>query len=107
MKHTKYAASCEVSRGTINKYIHILEQTYVAHVIRPYTSYAPSEIVSAPKVYGFDTGFVCHDRGWLELCREDLGFLFEHIVLNEILGRFQHAKVRYWRDKAKHEIDFI
>ena len=57
---TKYASPCEVSRSTINKYLHVLEQTYVAHVLKPYTCYAPSEIISAPKVYGFDTGFVCH-----------------------------------------------
>tara|TARA_B100000989_G_scaffold297619_1_gene283935 strand:- start:67440 stop:68426 length:987 start_codon:yes stop_codon:yes gene_type:complete len=104
---TKYAAPCEVSRTTINKYLHILEQTYVAHIIKPFTSYATSEIVSAPKVYGFDTGFVCHYRGWYELRREDLGHLFEHLVLNEILGRLPKGKVRYWRDKSKHEIDFI
>lgn len=104
---TKYAAPCEVSRKTITKYLHTLQQTYVAHVIKPYTSYAPTEIVSAPKVYGFDTGFVCHYKGWLDLRREDLGSLFEHIVLNEMLGRFPNCKVRYWRDKAKNEIDFV
>ncbi|MDX2347145.1 MAG: DUF4143 domain-containing protein [Legionella sp.] len=104
---TKFAAPCEVSRTTINKYLYVLQQTYVAHVIKPYTSYAPSEIVSAPKVYGFDTGFVCHYKGWFDLRREDLGFLFEHIVLNEILGQFPKCNVRYWRDKSKHEIDFV
>jgi len=76
-------------------------------IVRPYSSHAPSEIVSAPKVYGFDTGFVCHYRGWNQLRREDYGHLFEHIVLNEILARFPKAKMRYWRDKAKHEVDFI
>src|SRR6185312_4474478 len=86
---TKYAAPCEVSRNTINKYLHVLEQTYIAHIIRPYSSHAANEIVSAPKVYGFDTGFVCHYRGWSNLRREDLGYLFEHLVLNEILGKFQ------------------
>ncbi len=104
---TKYAAPCEVSRTTINKYIYVLQQTYVAHIIKPFTSHAASEIVSAPKVYGFDTGFVCHYRGWLNLRREDLGDLFEHVVLNEILGRFPAGKLRYWRDKAKNEIDFV
>lgn len=104
---TKYAAPCEVSRTTINKYLHVLQQTYVAHIVKPYTSYAPSEIVSAPKVYGFDTGFVCHFKGWNNLRREDLGYLFEHVVLNELLARYPQGKVRYWRDKQKHEIDFI
>lgn len=104
---TQYATPCEVSRNTINKYLHILEQTYVAHIIRPYSKRAASEIISAPKVYGFDTGFVCHYRGWTNLRHEDLGYLFEHFVLNELLGRFQKCKLQYWRDKTKNEIDFI
>ncbi len=39
---------------------------------------------SAPKVYGFDTGFVCCFRGIDRPRREDLGLLWEHFVLNEI-----------------------
>lgn len=104
---TSYAAPCEVSRGTINKYLHVLEKTFVAHIIRPFSTHASREITSAPKVYGFDTGFVCHHRGWINLRPEDLGYLWEHIVLNEIHGRLPKAKVRYWRDKDKHEVDFI
>lgn len=104
---TKYSSPCEVSRNTINKYLHILEQTFVAYIVRPFSGYAPSEIISAPKVYGFDTGFVCHYRGWINLRPEDLGYLFEHVVLNEILSRFPRGKVQYWRDKAKNEVDFI
>jgi hypothetical protein len=28
-------------------------------------------------------------------------------VLNEIQGRFQERTLRYWRDKQRHEVDFI
>ena len=65
------------------------------------------EIVSAPKVYGFDTGFVCCHRGWHDMRREDMGALWEHIVLNELHGRLQTRDIRYWRDKRGHEIDFV
>lgn len=104
---TKFATPCEVSRTTINKYLHILDQTFVAHIIKPFTNYINSEIVSAPKVYGFDTGFVCHHKHWNKLRQEDYGILLEHIVLNELLSQFPSCKLQYWRDKAKHEIDFI
>lgn len=77
------------------------------NVARPFKTYVASEIVSAPKMYGFDTGFVCYYRGWNNLRREDLGYLFEHVVLNEVLGRFPNCKMRYWRDKSKNEVDFI
>ena len=96
-----------MNRSTITNYLRILEATFVAHVIRPFSARKQSEIVSAPKVYGFDTGFVCAYRGWRQLRREDLGDLWEHFVLNEIMTRTQARAVNYWRDKRGHEIDFI
>lgn len=104
---TKFAAPCEVSRQTIVNYLTVLQETMVALVLRPFSTRRAAEIVSAPKVYGFDTGFVCAHRGWSELRREDLSVLWEHFVLNELIARTQSSEWRYWRDKAGHEIDFI
>lgn len=104
---TRFAGPCEVSRPTISNYLRVLEATFVAHVVRPFSSRKPSEIVAAPKVYGFDTGFVCYHRGWQELRSEDMGLLWEHFVLNEIMTRLQTRDVGYWRDKRGHEVDFV
>lgn len=104
---TKFSRPCEVSRTTITNYLSVLEATYLAHVIRPFSTYRPTEIISAPKVYAFDTGFVCHYRGWHEIRTEDLGYLWEHFVLNELFAHLQKRDIRYWRDKQGHEIDFI
>ena len=103
----KFARPCEVSRTTISNYLAVLEATFIAHVIRPYSSHRPTEIISAPKVYGFDTGFVCYHRGWHELRRDDLGLLWEHLVLNEMHAHLQSREIRYWRDKRGHEVDFV
>ena len=102
-----FAAPCEVSRTTISNYLSALEATYVVHVIRPFNTHKAKEIVTAPKVYAFDTGFFCYYRGWDRLRAEDLGGLWEHFVLNEIQGHLQLRDIHYWRDKQKHEIDFI
>ena len=104
---TKFAKPCEVSRTTISNYLAVLEATYVAHVIRPYSSHKPTEIVAAPKVYGFDTGFVAYYRGWKDLRPEDLGRLWEHYVLNEMHSFVPGRLVHYWRDKQHREVDFI
>lgn len=104
---TQFAIPCEVSRTTISNYLSVLESTFIVHVIRPFSSHRSSEIVSAPKVYAFDTGFVCYYKGWETLRTEDLGLLWEHYVLNEIHGRMQIRDLRYWRDKRHHEVDFI
>ncbi|HBI23107.1 MAG TPA: ATPase [Nitrospiraceae bacterium] len=104
---TRFARPCEVSRSTIANYLSVLEATFVVHIVRPFSSHRATEIVSAPKVYAFDTGFMCYYRGWHDIRHEDLGILWEHFVLNEIHAHSQSRKILYWRDKRGHEVDFI
>lgn len=104
---TRYARPCEVSRTTIANYLAVLEATFAVHVVRPYAEGGRAEITSAPRVYGFDTGFVCHQRGWTHLRPEDLGHLWEHVVLNEIHAHVGRECVRYWRTKHGNEVDFV
>lgn len=104
---TRFASPCEASRTTINNYLAVLEATFVVHVIRPFNTHLPSEITSAPKVYGFDTGMICFSKGWRTLRPDDFGILWEHCVLNELQGKLQTRNIYYWRDKRFHEIDFI
>lgn len=106
---TKYSVACELSRESVGNYLQILEETFVVHVVRPFSTHKSTEIVKAPKVYGFDTGFICSLKGWGQLRKEDNGFLWEHIVLNEIHGYLQSTllSINYWRDKKDHEIDFV
>jgi predicted AAA+ superfamily ATPase len=104
---TRFARDCEVSRPSIANYLAVLEATYVAHVVRPFSARRATEIVAAPKVYGFDTGFVCRFRGIDRLRRDDVGLLWEHYVMNELNARLQTRQIRYWRDKRGHEVDFV
>jgi predicted AAA+ superfamily ATPase len=103
----RFARACEVNRQTIQSYLRALEGTFVAHVIRPFSTRRSAEIVSAPKVYGFDTGFVACYRGWRELRTEDMGIMWEHFVLNEMTAVGQTRDILYWRDKRGHEVDFV
>lgn len=104
---TAFAGPCEVSRPTIANYLQVLEVTRVAHVVRPFSTRRTSEIVAAPKVYAFDTGFVTEYRGWKDLRPDDLGHLWEHYVLNEIQACLPTASTRYWRDARHNEVDFV
>ncbi len=104
---TRFASPCEVSRTTITNYLSVLEATFVAHIVRPYNTHKPAEIISAPKVYAFDTGFISYYKGWAGFRREDAGYLWEHFVLNELYAEAQSANVCYWRDKTGREVDFV
>lgn len=104
---TRFAAPCEVSRTTITNYLSVLENTFVVHVVRPYNTRRAAEIISAPKVFGFDSGFVCFFKGWHDLRKENLGYLWEHFVLNQLHAELQTRDIRYWRNKRGLEVDFI
>lgn len=104
---SRFAAPCEVSRTSISNYLAVLEATFAVSVIRPFSTRKANEIVSAPKVYGFDTGFTCFFRGWSDLRPEDRGRLWEQYVLNEIQAQLQTRDINYWRTKQGKEVDFV
>lgn len=104
---TKFTTPCEVTRITIASYLNVLEETFIVHVVKPYSTNKQTEIVSAPKVYGMDTGFINYALGRTELRPEDLGFMWEHCILNELHGYLQLQKIYYWRNKRGNEIDFV
>lgn len=104
---TSYAAKCEVTRQTIKNYLSLLEATSLITIIRPFSEGKAKEIIAAPKVYAFDTGFMAFFRGWEKIRSEDYDIMWEHYILNEIVAILQSQKICYWRDKAGHEIDFI
>lgn len=101
------ASPCHASRVTLQNYLRVLEDTYAVTVLRPFYSNKSKEITSAPKVYGFDTGFVAFNKGWINLRSDDRGMMWEHIVLNELLALGQRDRLRYWRTKQNQEVDFI
>jgi uncharacterized protein len=105
---TRFTSPCEVSRVTIVNYLKILEDTLAVYIIRPFSTHKSTEIISAPKIYGFDTGLVSYFKGWQVPRETDFGPLWEHMVLNELVAYLQTCmSIRYWRDKQHHEVDFI
>ena len=102
-----FAAPCEISRQTVFNYLEILETTLLASVIRPFSNGGSGEIKTQPKIYGFDTGFVSFFRGISNLDHEDRGNLLEHLVLGELQAIFLRNEIYYWRDKQRHEVDFV
>lgn len=104
---TSFTSPCEASRQTLANYLDILDVTGVITVLRPFSSNPNREIVSMPKAYAFDTGFVCHVKGWNKLRPEDMGMLWEHLVLDELLFLTDDMPLHYWRDKQKREIDLV
>lgn len=104
---TRFSSECEVSRPTIQKYLDILELSFIAYRLRPFHKNSGKEVVAAPKVYFFDTGFISYFRGISQLSSELKGHYWKNLVLNELLSFYHPDSIYYWRDKNQTEIDFI
>ena len=104
---TNLAKHTGVTRPTIMSWLSALETTHFVHTLRPFHDGGRREIIAQPKVYTFDTGFVCHIRGWQSLRPEDCGQLLEHLVLDSIRAARPSQTIHFWRDKQGREIDFV
>ncbi len=88
-------------------YMNILEKTFICLRSRPFYKNKRTEIVKAPKIFFLDNGFRNIVIKNLETIknRQDKGLLYENFVASEIAKK--DIDVRYWRSKAKAEMDFV
>jgi hypothetical protein len=104
---TTASGALGIHRATVESHVRSLEITHAATLVRPFHGGNQTEIVKQPKIYAFDTGFVSFARGWDPLRPEDLGLLWEHLVLEHLQAHVPDATIRYWRDKSGREVDFV
>ena len=107
LETTKTASALGISRPTVESHLQALAITQAITLVRPFHGSGQGEIVRQPKVYGFDTGFVSFVHGWDPLRLADLGVLWEHLVVEQFQALWPDEPVRYWRDKAGREVDFV
>ncbi len=95
-----------ISRPTVMNWLEVFQVTHTVCLLRPFAGGGRRELLAQPKLYAFDTGFVCHARGWESLRNEDRGSLWEHLVLDTLLS-IPVARLHFWRDKQQREVDFV
>ena len=105
--YSRLSRLTELSRPTVKSYIEALEIAHAVHLLRPFRGGGGGEIVSRPKCYAFDTGFVTFEKGWTRIREDDRGLLWEHLVLDSLRFRHLDENIFYWRDKAGREVDFV
>jgi predicted AAA+ superfamily ATPase len=95
---------------TIERHLSILEQTYVLYSISSYSRNIGNELRKSRKFYFYDPGirnallrdFAMPDE------REDVGIIHESFVALQWISRLKpNMELKFWRNKAGQEIDFI
>jgi hypothetical protein len=98
--------TCALSREAIERYLFLLEQTYIIRLVRPFSRNIRSELYKTPKVYFYDTGLM--QMLWLKRLQNKLmGPVFETSIFTELVKIYGREQVNFWRTQDKKEIDFI
>jgi len=97
-----------ISRRNVEKYLDLLEFTFVLDRISPFRKNIRAQVAKMPKTYFFDIGIRNAILGnFLDLTsRQDVGSLFENFVFLELKNKAKN-KIFFYRTVAKTEIDFI
>lgn len=99
-----------VSRRKIEKYLFLLEQTFVIHLLKPFFKNARKEITKMKKIFMLDTGIINSiSNNFASISsRIDIGALIETFVFTELnkIGKYED-NIFFWRTINQTEIDFI
>jgi len=103
---SELSVTASLARETIERYLLILEQTYILRLVRPFSRSLRAELFKMPKVFFYDTGLM--QMLWLKrLQKEVLGPVFETSIYAELVKRHGPEQVFYWRTQDRKEIDFV
>lgn len=105
------ANQLRITRQLVEKYLLMLESTFIITRIYPFHGNYSKEIIKTPKIYFLDTGlrnYILNNFNPL-LARNDVGALFENFYLLELLktDHYGQKKISFWRTTNQTEIDFV
>ena len=104
-----------VSRTTAQRWLSILEASFLVTLLPPFTESRAKRLIKTPKLYALDTGLALHLAGVEDedaLGRQPgAGAWLENLVLNDLLA-WRETEVRkpgifYRRSVSGEEVDFV
>jgi predicted AAA+ superfamily ATPase len=113
VSHNELSSSLSISKTTVEKYLDLLEKTFVLVNIRGFSRNLRSEVTKTSRYYFCDNGIrnaLINNFNTLSL-RNDNGELWENYLVMERIKK-QHYLQRwsnnyFWRTYDQKEIDFI
>lgn len=113
VSYSELSRLCGLDAKTVEKYIILLEQTFIIFRLGSFSRNLRSELKNSRKIYFFDNGIrnaLLANFSQIET-RADIGALWENFLVSERM-KFLHYSGRwanswYWRTKEQQEIDYI
>lgn len=110
---TELGSALELSRSTVDRYIDLLEKSFVIFRMSGFSRNLRKEISKMDKIYFYDTGVRNAIIGNLNLLkdRDDGGKLWENFLAVERMKRQEYAGAlyvhHYWRLSSGAELDLV
>lgn len=99
-----------LSSKAVNRYLDILEETYVSFRVHSFSQNLGNELKKSFKTYFYDLGMrnaILKDYSLIKN-RPDKGILLETFVFLKLQAMLApNMEVKFWRTKDGHEVDFI
>ena len=107
------ATQLQMARPTVDRYLDLLEQTFVIFRLPAFSTNPRKEITKSQKVFFWDTGIrnALLNAFSTDEFRPDIGTLWENWVIaevakqNALLG--SPAELFFWRTRAQSEVDLV
>ncbi len=115
LNYEQLAGSLGVSAKTVQRYVDILEQSFLLRRLPPYFRNVGKRLVKAPKVYLRDTGLLHHllNIDSLETLNNHpiRGASWETFVIEDLLRReaiqYPYSQAYFWRTSNGAEVDLL
>ncbi len=105
--------SIGIAKGTVERYIDLLEKSFVIHKLGGFSKNLRSEVSKSSKYYFIDNGIrnAVINNFNLPASRNDMGMLWENFIISEFIKKQAYARIfsnnYFWRTYNKKEIDFV
>ncbi len=113
VSYTELANLIGIDKNTVERYIDLLEKSFIVFRLSPYANNKRKEIKKLKKIYFYDNGIrntIIQNYNMLDL-RNDVGVLWENFLITERLKRNHYQKIPvniyFWRTYNQQEIDLV
>ncbi len=110
---TDISREANVKRATVDNYLQILEDLFLAFTIPVFSRRAKRKLIAHSKFYFFDAGIyrILRPQGILDSSQEIDGLALEGLVAQHlrswVLAQSQPHSLSFWRTQTKLEVDFV
>ena len=108
------ATQLGISRSVVQRYLRLLEQTFIIKVIHSFSNNPRTELKKAFKVFFLDAGVrnAITDIDTVLTDRKDIGFIFENYFVSERIKEGSNTSVfppeiMFWRTRTGSEVDVV